>query len=186
VSFPDRESPDLTLAAQNGRVEMRAQITVAVPAGQAWALVGEQFGQIADWASPITESVLDRPVGEGAVRTCHVRGFGPVRPGVIRERLLSYDPDTRSLSYEAQGLPRYMNRAVNRWSVRSADEGTCAISVHATVSTHPLLRPLGPALRWRLRRSSAGVLDELVHRLQTGSPHPRKIAATTDAASTLR
>ena len=62
MSFPDRESPDLTLAAQNGRVEMRAQITVAVPAGQAWALIGEQFGQIADWASPITASVLDRPV----------------------------------------------------------------------------------------------------------------------------
>jgi len=72
-------------------MEMRAEVTVQVPASEAWALVGEQFGRIDTWASPIMASFLDRPPRQGAVRTCHVRGFGPLPLGVIRERLLSYD-----------------------------------------------------------------------------------------------
>src|SRR5262249_7515797 len=40
---------------------------VQVPEGEAWALVGEQFGRIATWASQITASFLDRPPGKGAL-----------------------------------------------------------------------------------------------------------------------
>jgi hypothetical protein len=167
-------------------MELRAEVTVQVPEGEAWALVGGQFGRIATWASPITASFLDRSPGQGAVRTCHVRRFGPVPARVIRERLLNFDPDTRSLSYEADGLPWYVTHAVNRWSVRPAIGGACIIGVHATVTMHALLRPFGPAVWWWLRRSSADVLDELIHRLQTGSPHPRKVAIAPEAASTLR
>ena len=166
-------------------MEMRAQITVHVPADQAWTLVGERFGQIATWASPITASVLDGSPGEGAVRTCHVRGFGPVPPGIIRERLLSYDPETRSLSYEADGLPWFVTRAVSRWSVHPVDGGTCTVGVHATLTLNLLLRPFGPAMRRRMMIDSAAVLDDLAHRLQTGSPHPRKIAGAGNSAPTV-
>ena len=92
-------------------MEIQAEITVQVPADQAWALVGAQLRQIAAWASPITGSSLDGPPLTGAVRICHIRGFGPVPPGVIRERLLSYDPAARSWSDQADRLPWYITRA---------------------------------------------------------------------------
>jgi hypothetical protein len=80
------------------------------------AVVGERFGEIGAWASAITESVLDGPPAVGRVRTCQVAGFGPIAAGVIKERLTEFDPQTRSLSYEAAaGMPWFITGAVSRW-----------------------------------------------------------------------
>ena len=35
------------------------EVHVKVPASQAWQLLGEEFGQIAQWAIPITASSLN-------------------------------------------------------------------------------------------------------------------------------
>jgi len=98
-------------------MKMRAELVVSAPAEDTWMVVGERFGEIGEWASPITRSAMDGPPGAGRVRTCHVAGFGPVPPGVIRERLLHFDPHARSLSYEAAGgMPGFIRRAVSNWS----------------------------------------------------------------------
>ena len=69
---------------------MYKEIVVRAPAAAAWAVLGERFGQIAEWAAPITASSLEGALGVGAVRTCHIAGFGPVAPGAIRERLIDF------------------------------------------------------------------------------------------------
>jgi len=150
---------------------------VAVPAEQAWALVGERFGDIGTWAAPITRSSLDAAPGPGAVRTCHVRGFGPLPDGVVHERLLIFDAAGRSLLYDADGLPRFIARAVNRWSVTARGEGACTVRADATLTLRGPMRLLGWVVRARLRESATAVLDELRHHLETGTPHPRKLAA---------
>ena len=87
-------------------MELRVERVVSAPAEDAWAVVGEHFGQIGEWASAITESVMDGQPGVGQIRTCHIAGFGPIALGVIRERLVDFDPEARSLSYEAaEGMP---------------------------------------------------------------------------------
>jgi len=129
------------------------------------------------WAAPITRSTLDAAPGPGAVRTCHVRGFGPVPAGVVHERLLTFDVAGRSLSYEADGLPGFIARAVNRWSVTAQGEGACTVRAQATLTLRGPMRPLGWLVRSRLRASATAVLDELRHHLETGTPHPRKLAA---------
>jgi hypothetical protein len=102
-------------------MKMRAEIVISAPAGDTWRVVGERFGEISEWASPITGSAMDGPPAAGQVRTCHVAGFGPVPPAVISERLLHVDPQARSLSYEAvSGMPGFIRRAVSRWSGRCA------------------------------------------------------------------
>ena len=85
-------------------MEIRAELAINAPAEDAWVVVGERFGQISEWASAITQSVIDGPPAAGRVRTCQVAGFGPIAAGVIRERLIRFDPDARSLSYEL-GVP---------------------------------------------------------------------------------
>jgi hypothetical protein len=99
-------------------MEMRAEVVINAPGEDAWVVVGERFGDIGEWASAITESVVDGPPAVGRVRTCQVAGFGPIAAGVIKERLIEFDPEARSLSYEAAaGMPWFIAGAVSRWSV---------------------------------------------------------------------
>ena len=53
-------------------MEMREEVTVRVPADQAWALVGWAFGDIGTWATPIATSAMDTPPVPRSVRTCHI------------------------------------------------------------------------------------------------------------------
>jgi Polyketide cyclase / dehydrase and lipid transport len=159
-------------------MEMRAEVVVDASAEDAWAVVGERFGQIGEWASAITESAMDGMPRVGAVRTCHVAGFGPVAPGVIKERLTGFDQQARSLSYEAaEGMPGFVVHAVNRWSVEPGPGGGCTIKIHATLTLRWPARPLGPVLRWRMRADIRRVLAELRCRVKTGRAHPAKAAA---------
>ena len=159
-------------------MELRAELIINASAEDAWLVVGERFGQIGEWASAITESTMDGQPGPGRVRTCRVAGFGPIRPGVIKERLVHTDPEARSLSYEAaEGMPGFIVRAVSHWAVHPGPAGACAVRVHATVTLRPAARPLAPILRWRMRADTRRVLAELRHRIETGQPHPAKAAA---------
>jgi len=85
-------------------MEIRAELAINAPAEDAWVVVGERFGQISEWASAVTGSAMDGQPAVGRVRTCQVAGFGPIAAGVIKERLIRFDPDARSLSYEL-GVP---------------------------------------------------------------------------------
>jgi hypothetical protein len=159
-------------------MEMRAEVVIKAPADDAWMVVGGRFGQISQWASVITESWMDGPPGAGQVRTCQVAGFGPFAPGVIKERLTGFDPQARSLSYEAaEGMPGFVRRAASRWSVEPGPGGGCTVRVHAALTLRAPVRPLGPVLRWRMRAGTRRTLAELRHRIETGHPHPAKAAA---------
>jgi hypothetical protein len=60
-------------------MEIRAELVINAPAEDAWVVVGERFGQISEWASAITQSVMDGPPAADRVRTCQVAGSGPSR-----------------------------------------------------------------------------------------------------------
>jgi Polyketide cyclase / dehydrase and lipid transport len=138
-------------------MELRAECVISAPAEAAWVVVGEHFGQIGEWASAITESFMDGRPGAGQIRTCHIAGFGPIAPGVIKERLVDFDPEARSLSYEAaEGMPGFIVRAVSRWSVHRAPGTACTVRIHATLTLRPVARLLAPVLRWRMRTDTHG------------------------------
>ena len=166
-------------------MEMTAQIRIEVPAAQAWDVVGTRFGDVAAWAAPITASSLDRTTAAaGAVRTCHVSGFGPLGDMVVHERLLAFDDATRSLTYDAvDGLPGFVRRATNRWTVEPDGANACVVRTRATLDLAWWMRPAGPFMAARLRREGVAVLEELAHHLQTGRPHPRKATSAGKSAA---
>jgi hypothetical protein len=127
---------------------------------------------------------MDGPPGTGQVRTCQLAGFGPIGPGVITERLVHFDPQARSLAYEAvAGMPAFIKHAGNRWSVHAGPGGGSMVAIHATVTLRPAARPVGPVLRWRMRADGRRVLAELRHRVETGRPRPAKAAAHADGTA---
>jgi len=163
-------------------MEMRAEVVINAPAEEAWALIGERFGDIAEWASAITESVMDGPPAIGRVRTCQVAGFGPIAAGVIKERLIEFDPQARSLSYEAAaGMPWFIAGAVSRWSVHPGPGSACTVRIHATLALRLAARPLSPVLRWRMRDDTRRALAELRHRVKTGHPDSAVLAPPATA-----
>jgi hypothetical protein len=158
-------------------MEMRAEVVINAPAEDAWVVVGERFGEIGEWASAITESVMDGPPAVGQVRTCQVAGFGPIAAGVITERLTGFDPEARSVSYEAAaGMPWFIAGAVSRWSVHAGPGGACMVRIHATLTLRRAARPLSPGLRWRMRADTRRVLAELRLRVETGHAAPATLA----------
>ena len=147
------------------------------PAKAAWTVLGECWGHIGRWAAPITVSFLEGEPCAGSVRTCHIARFGPVARSVIKERLLEFDATSMSLTYEAAGMPRFIKHAVNRWSVHTLDDGRCVVKTHATVELRGPMALLGPLLHRSFKANGARVLEELRHRVENGTPHPRKVAA---------
>lgn len=160
------------------RMDLRAEVNINAPAAAAWRILGECWAHIGHWAAPITASVLDGELCAGTVRTCHIARFGPVAPGVIKERLLEFDADAQALAYETiAGMPGFIARATNRWSVHPREDGTCVVQSHATVTLRGPITLVAPILRRTFRSNGARVLEELRHRVETGRPHPRKVAA---------
>lgn len=160
-------------------MDMRTELVINAPAEDAWMVVGERFRQIGEWSSAITESAMDGPPAADRVRACQVAGFGPIAAGVVTERLIRFDPEARSLSYEAvTGMPRFIVAAVSRWSVHSGAGSACVVRIHATLTLRRAARLLSPALRWRLRADTRRALTELRIRIETGHPAPAKLAAS--------
>lgn len=161
-------------------MELHNQIVIDAPAARVWHVIGERFMHISEWAAPITTSC---PVGEGkpgvgVTRACTIVPFGPVKAGVITERLTSFDRDAMSLAYEAtSGMPRFVVHAANRWTVTPLEAARSRLHIDATVTLRGPLRLLGFFLGWQLRAGGARVAAELKHFVEHGGPHPRKRAS---------
>jgi hypothetical protein len=159
------------------RVDLRADIVIDAPAAAAWAVLGERFGQIGDWATPITNSYVDGELTVGAVRTCQFSGFGPFKPGAIQERLVEFDPGAMTLAYESvEGIPSFVKSARNRWTIEPRSAASCLVRTHATLELQGPLRLLQFVVAHRLQADGARVLDELRYQVEHGRPHPRKLA----------
>lgn len=159
-------------------MDIRAEIAIDAPAQAAWAVIGDQFGEIGRWAAPIIHSSVDSQPGPGAIRTCHIANFGPFRAGSIKERLLEFDPAAMTLVYESvEGMPSFVRRAVNRWSVHPEAATRCVVRTHATLTLNGPIRMLAPLLKQKLQADGARVLGELRYRVEHGRPHPRKLTA---------
>lgn len=158
-------------------MELRNEVEIAAPAARVWHTLGERFMHVGEWAAPITSSCAvgaSEPTA-GAMRACTIAPFGPMKAGVVRERLVRFDAATMSFEYEAvSGMPRFVARAVNRWTVVRIDEHRSRVCVHATLLLRGPMVLLGCVLRWQFNAAGAKVIEELRHFVETGESHPRK------------
>jgi hypothetical protein len=122
--------------------------------------------------------VGDDSLEPGATRSCHTARFGPFEAGAIKERLIAFDRERMAFEYEAvDGMPRFVARAVNRWSVHPVDDRRCVVRIHATLTLRGPVVLLTWLLRWQMQRGGAHVLEELKYYVEHGRPHRRKLAA---------
>lgn len=152
-----------------------ASVEITAPARAVWTVLGEGFGHIGQWAAPIEHSTLEGKPQVGAVRHCHIKAFGPVPTGVIQEQLLEFEPQTMHFSYHAlAGLPSFVGKAQNHWSVKAVDAEHCIVITEASLELNGWMRMAAFMLKPRFQRSGEAVLQELKFFVETGQPHPRK------------
>ena len=163
------------------QIEIKGQTVIDAPASKVWGVLAHDFANIGRWATIIPDSRPDTTVSapEGApvgARVCSnsVPGFGDVR-----EEFLTYDEEGKRFSYKAtDGLPLFIESAVNNWSVRSVGPNRSVVEARGKVQMR--LIPglfLAPFMKLQLGRSAAQVGEELKYFIEQGHPHPRKMKA---------
>lgn len=160
-------------------MDMHTEAIVDAPAARAWKVLGEEFGSIGLWSTAVDSSHVSGEVDVGAVRTCEIARTGPFS-GRFTEELTLYDPEAMAFTYVAtSGLPRFMTTAMNRWTIEALDGQRCRVRSRATLALVWWMRPLGPLMRWAMRRDMHRFVEEMRHRIEQGSVHPRKRLALT-------
>ncbi|CAM2010116.1 SRPBCC family protein [Acanthopleuribacter pedis] len=155
-------------------MELILKTPVVVPAAEAWRLLGEAFGDVAEWTSFLKASSLDGPLREGVLRTCAPqKGFGPFSPGQVIERLVLFRPETMMFEYEVvTGLPGIVKSARNRWTIQAVAADRCLIRSHAVIEFGGFARLFTPLLKVMMLRDLRKVHREMCFRLTEGRPHP--------------
>ncbi len=165
---PDTEAP----------VNCRLELELDVPAERAWTVLAEQFGDVGEYASGVRKSVMHEDVGTGATRTCQTQGFGPFPSLEITETLTEFDRNAMRFEYVAGGeLPRMIPSSTNRWTVEPSSSGRCRVRSHAKIQLKWWALPLAPLLSRSIHAEIQRFGEELRHKLEQGTVHPRKAAA---------
>jgi hypothetical protein len=156
------------------------EIIIEASAERVWSAVGDRFMEMGEWAAPVTSScpIGTREPGVGAVRLCSHAAVGPIKGGVVKERLTRFEPAEMLLEYEAvEGLPGFIARASNVWRVERVDDQRCHVSVRSTVTLRALGKVFACPIQWQLEVVGARVTEELKFFVEQGRPHPRELAA---------
>ncbi len=113
--------------------DLSREIVINVSSEKLWNMVGPGFTEVYKWASNIDYSEGSGEAEfEGATcseRYCNVtvKGFDK-----ISEKLLKYDESKMNLAYEVKhGMPSFITKAENDWTVVSLGEGQSKLVMNA-------------------------------------------------------
>ena len=123
-----------------------------------WNLLGERFADIGQWSNSVERSHLDGPLGHGAVRTCELKPT-PGGPERIQERITLFDRDNRALNYLIlSGLPGFMRRVENAWTVE-AKAGQTLVTSTLSIALAWWMLPMAPMIRRQFSKTISGFMD---------------------------
>jgi hypothetical protein len=144
-------------------------IDIEASAAAVWELIGPGFADIGTWASAIAHSA---PTADGRGRVCTVSGV----PGIdqVVEQVVTHDPDARTLTYLAQGMPAFVTEARNQWRIEPIGPQRTRASFIADVDVSGLARLATPLLGLGLRALGRRTLRELRQVVEHGQPTARK------------
>ena len=142
-----------------------------------WEVMGNQFGDIAKWASLSFHS----KVGGASKLAAVDYGYRLLesKKGVAKHVLTTFDPVNHSLTYDVpEGTPFFVKSAKASWALTALGENKTKLNIHFMVQLSGLLGfILAPIAKKKLGAVSDNIIEEFKYYTEHGTPHPRKLAA---------
>lgn len=141
---------------------------IALPAAQVWAVVGEDFGGIANSHPKIVSSSFNQgtiTAGEGAERVCNYNAAGTK---FVKEKQLNYDPEHYSFSvqvFHADGLPLDPELTQAEYKIVPLDDQHSRFEFTMTFRTKPAF--LGALAKGKFKKTIADYAIAVEHYART-------------------
>jgi hypothetical protein len=158
------------------------EVVINASIEKAWEVLGPQFVDAHKWASSISHSeALNNESLNGS--TCTERGCSVKGMGDIKEKLLTYSADNRSLSYIVHdGMPKMVKSATNHWRLVDLGNGKTKLKMKIEMETQGFMGWLmGGMMKKKMTKLSSNIAQEFKYYVETGKPHPNKIKALAKA-----
>lgn len=161
------------------QINVKHNLKADVSAEQIWALIGEQFDSVGQWASGVASS-SGKQQGSSingskfTGRTCQTD------IGAVDETITEYNPGTFSVGYRAvaSGMPFFVKQLRNRWKITPLGDKSCQVSMHLIVDLSPVIGHLmALPMKMQLTKLTGESVEELIYFASTGQVHTRKIQA---------
>jgi len=143
---------------------------IAANAQTVWDELDTNFLDISKWAGGVKSSVANPATPKGlngsahGGRVCDVAGVG-----TTDERIIGYDAETRTLTYavRAEGLPFFVDRLENTWTVRADGPDRAAVDVRLTGVTKGIVGRIGAVPLGRLlAKTAVGLPNDLKRHIE--------------------
>ena len=162
---------------EESNVTVSSSVLIEAPIEKVWEVIAEEFADIGIWFSGVSHSEgFGVPAGDSpySIRACKMTTTGL---DTIKEEITEFDKENYLLRYALfDGLPLFVKNAENIWKLEGRDEGTfvtCTTKMRVT-------GVLGFATKGMMRRTNRKALEsmteEVKHYIETGQPHPDKVA----------
>ena len=151
-------------------MQIEIAIEINAPISAVWEVFGERFVDIYQWATSVDKSIIDRPVGEGAVRTCDIKKVGPVPAGQVTEKVTLFDSEKYALTYLVMsGVPGFMRRIENAWTFEKLGTDKTRATSLLTVDIAWYMLPMAFVVKQGLKKSVGNFIQELATHVETVS-----------------
>ena len=157
-------------------MKIKKNAIINQPIENVWEVLGDQFGEISNWASVISESKV---FGDSKLKGLNYsQRETNTTQGITVQEMTSFNPKQYSLSYKGiSGTPFFIKSTNAKWSLSKKNEGSTQLNMSIDIQTKGILGfILGPVVKLKLGKLGGGLVEELKYFLENGVPHPRKMA----------
>lgn len=174
-----------SIMAQQG-FEVEKEIVINVSAEELWTMVGPGFIEVYKWSSNVDHAEGSGAAEfEGAVcreRSCdlNVKGFSS-----ISEKLTAYNEKDMNLAYAiTEGMPGFVTKAVNDWTVVSIGENQSKLVMKAEFASKGMMGwMMNGKMEKKMNTTLETVLNDAKVYAETGSMSAAKQIRMAELAS---
>ena len=153
------------------------ELSISKPVEEVWEILGNQFGEIDNWASLISHSEVS---GEAKLPGVNysIRSTKTTQ-GDSQEELTGFNPDKHEISYKSiSGTPAIIKQVRAHWSLKEEGTNKTQLRLDFTAEMKGLGFILAPIVKIKMGKVGDVLLDDFKYYVEKGKPHPRKVSAS--------
>ena len=153
------------------------ELSIAKPIEEVWEILGNQFGEIDNWASIIIHSEVSGPAKLAGVNYS-IRSTKTTQ-GDTQQELTGFDPEKHMISYKSiSGTPPIIKQVSAHWVLEKRGENNTHLVLDFTAKMKGLGFIITPIAKIKLGKVGDILLDDFKYYVENGKPHPRKASAS--------